>query len=158
MSSPTHALTLTPEWAWAVAHLDKRVENRTWKPPARYIGQRIAIHAGKSRPDWDAVDLMAGCAGWRVQRYAHVYERPGVRIVFPGPALVRGAIVATAVVRSVREVSQRDIVGWEAGPFCWDLADVRVLSRPVACPGALSLWALPDFVRADVERQEVPGV
>jgi hypothetical protein len=143
MAADLRALTLTPEWAWAVCHLGKRVENRTWRPPARHIGKIIAIHAGKARPDWDGVDLMAGCAGWRVQRYAHVYERPGVRVVFPGSNLVRGAIVALATVRGVRDVDQRDAVQWECGPVCWDLDEVRVLARPVPCKGALGLWRVP---------------
>ena len=73
------ALTLTPEWAWAVTALDKRVENRTWRPPERMIGQRIAIHAGKARPDIGAVELMAGCSGWRVTRDAHMFEKYGLR-------------------------------------------------------------------------------
>ena len=42
------AITLWPEWCFAITKLDKRVENRTWKPPAALIGQRIAIHAGKN--------------------------------------------------------------------------------------------------------------
>lgn len=152
MASDLRALTLTPEWAWAVCHLGRRVENRTWAPPRAIVGQRIAIHAGKARPDWDAVDLMAGCAGWRVQRYAHVYERPGERLVFPGAKLTRGAIVATALLRGAREVSQRAAVGWECGPWCWDLDDVQVLSTPVPCTGALGLWRVSAEVAALVGR------
>jgi len=40
------ALTLWPEWIWCIDHLGKRVENRTWKPPEKFIGHRIALHAG----------------------------------------------------------------------------------------------------------------
>ena len=40
------ALTLRPVWAYSVAHLGKRIENRTWEPPDSIRGQRIAIHAG----------------------------------------------------------------------------------------------------------------
>jgi len=41
------ALTLWPEWAWAVCCLFKRVENRGYKPPASDIGAPLMIHAGK---------------------------------------------------------------------------------------------------------------
>lgn len=41
------ALTLWPEWAWAIMHLGKDVENRTWHPPKNILGQRIALHAGR---------------------------------------------------------------------------------------------------------------
>lgn len=41
------ALTIWPEWAWAIRWLGKDVENRTWHPPKSIIGKRIALHAGK---------------------------------------------------------------------------------------------------------------
>ena len=40
------ALTLWPEWAWAVCHLGKNVENRSWPIPRGMVGETIAIHAG----------------------------------------------------------------------------------------------------------------
>ena len=40
------AITLWPEWVWAIFHLGKGVENRTWAPPRKLMGQRIALHAG----------------------------------------------------------------------------------------------------------------
>ena len=46
MPSPQslQALTLWPEWAWAIVHLGKRVENRSWSIPR---GKWFALHAGK---------------------------------------------------------------------------------------------------------------
>lgn len=46
------ALTVKQPWAWATAAGIKPVENRAWRPSPKVIGQRIAIHAGKSF-DWD---------------------------------------------------------------------------------------------------------
>jgi hypothetical protein len=40
------AITLFPEMAFAVAHLGKDTENRTWWPPKYYKGD-LAIHAGQ---------------------------------------------------------------------------------------------------------------
>lgn len=40
------ALTIWPEWAFAICHLEKRIENRSWRPPASLVGKRMAIHAG----------------------------------------------------------------------------------------------------------------
>ncbi len=42
------ALTLWRPYSWCISHLDKRVENRDWPMPARVLGQRVAIHAGKT--------------------------------------------------------------------------------------------------------------
>lgn len=49
MGLPTHALTLWRPWAWAIIHGPKRVENRTWKPPASFIGKRIGIHVFRQK-------------------------------------------------------------------------------------------------------------
>ncbi|MCB9603308.1 MAG: hypothetical protein H6722_27065 [Sandaracinus sp.] len=35
------ALTLHAAWAYAVRSLGKRIENRTWTPPAALIGERL---------------------------------------------------------------------------------------------------------------------
>jgi hypothetical protein len=40
------ALTLKAPWATAIAKLGKDIENRSWRPPAAIIGERIAIHEG----------------------------------------------------------------------------------------------------------------
>jgi len=52
MTRPLHAITLHPEWSWAIAYipepLAKRCENRTWTPSPRQLqpGDWLAIHAG----------------------------------------------------------------------------------------------------------------
>lgn len=53
-----------------------------------------------------------------------------------------------------RAVDPLDAVGWEAGTWCRDLADVQVLARPVPCKGALGLWRVPPEIAARV-REEV---
>ncbi|MBR8638680.1 ASCH domain-containing protein [Streptomyces tuirus] len=47
------ALTIRQPWAGAIAHQTKRVENRSWKLPAKHEGARILIHAG-AEPDRNA--------------------------------------------------------------------------------------------------------
>ena len=42
------ALTLKQPWAYLICVGIKDIENRTWKCPKKYIGQRILIHAGSS--------------------------------------------------------------------------------------------------------------
>ena len=131
------ALTLKQPWAWAVAHAGKRVENRTWRPPAALIGQRIAIHAGVAY-DGDAFlgDLLF-CLGSPLREPArrhHVY----------------GAVVATAVIDRVVTDSGSP---WFCGPFGWVLRDVVTLREPVPCKGALGLWTLSHEVEEAVARQ-----
>ena len=139
------ALTLIQPWAWCITHAGKRVENRTWPPPAPLLGERFAIHAGVSRSGAETVD--------------HLAEQG---IVVTGPVHF-GAIVATVQLVGVsrdlgpmtiadgcdaRRILALAMTQWRMGPIGWVLDDVRVLSEPVPCRGAQGLWTLP----ADVER------
>lgn len=133
------ALSIKQPWLWAITDLDKRVENRTWRPPADVIGERIALHAGKTS-DW---------AGYMVL-YRIIDRRA------PSP-LPHGAIVATATVMGW--VSDKpyencciynhvDIAAcledrWYFGPFGWLLDEVRKLPEPIPCRGWLGLWDVP---------------
>lgn len=74
MSKPRRrALTLWPEWVYAIVHLGKRIENRGWPPPESLIGQPFALHAGKSiggngrdpRLDVGSMLQIASDAGYR---------------------------------------------------------------------------------------------
>lgn len=133
------AVTLTPEWAWAVCHLDKRVENRTWAP-YQFVGQTFALHAGAAKPQWRAVEIMACCADWSMYGYARDFKKGDTIVNRPDRKLVTGAIVATFTLAGIRAVRDVDAVGWECGPFCWDFADVKLLDRPIPCRGMLGLW------------------
>lgn len=57
IKDPLYALTVWQPWAWALFH-GKPVENRTWHPPKRLLGQVVAIHAGKTY-ERDAYDTIA---------------------------------------------------------------------------------------------------
>lgn len=137
------ALTLHQPWAFAVAHLGKDVENRTWRPPEQVIGVRIAIHAGR-KFDTDTLPWFFG---------------RGLINVPLTPVL--GAVVATAVVAGVAEHADSvwfsGSVGafWFTGPIGWVLRDVVALAEPVPCRGAQGLWTVPNDVEQRVTAQEV---
>jgi len=134
------ALSIKQPWLWAITHLDKRIENRTWKPPEAIIGRQIALHASKA-------DDRAG--------YAAIREISGVEAP---PDLPRGAIIATArVVGFYDEISgfSGDPVAvkdkWFFGPYGWVLSDIRPLPKPISCPGALGLWEIPPGLLVDLK-------
>ena len=41
------AISIKQPWAYAIMHLGKDVENRTWDLPRKFIGKTVLIHAGK---------------------------------------------------------------------------------------------------------------
>lgn len=138
------ALTLYPEWAYAIAHLGKRVENRTWKRDSM-VGQMLAIHGGKNiggAPKQDWAYHATGMIG--------VAKAAGAPM--PDPITLRslleqgqGIVAVARVVRFVRQLRLDDPAApWFFGPWGWMLDQVRVLPRPVPCRGSQGLWPVPD--------------
>lgn len=165
------AITIWPEWVFAIEHLGKRVENRRWNPTRKglRIGDRFALHAGKyigGRPGVEVgreaisgLMFMAERAGWVADEYrlfsgdgADVVFRNGTRMVeFDMNEISRSAVVAVA---TLADVTRESLSPWAvAGEMHWELADVVVLLEPVLCRGHQMLWNLPAGVEIDVQRQ-----
>lgn len=51
------AISIRQPWASLIAHGIKDIENRTWKCPQKYIGQRVLIHSLKNtvKDGWKAL-------------------------------------------------------------------------------------------------------
>lgn len=133
------ALTVRQPYAHAIAHLTKRIENRTWQPNRLRHGDRFAIHAGAGLDDVriDGIDMALD-------------------------AVARSAVVAVAtfggIVRDVRDLSAgafpvQQQRAWWTGPLAWVLLDVVALAKPVACSGARGLWELDEDTLTKVKRQ-----
>lgn len=136
------ALTVKQPWAWAIAHHEKRVENRTWKPkdPPDFL----AIHAGKKDRDYVRSALN------------HLEGQKGIPIKdLPHPDLIPyGAVVAVSKIARIVEDRAELPAGqdrWWDGPVGWVLEDVTPID-PVECRGALGLWDLPPDVLAQVRK------
>lgn len=162
------SLTIWQPWASLIVGSpdvppQKPVENRSWRPPESLVGERIAIHAGKTM-DGDAFhDVITA---QRLGPVRSPYRTPGD---FP-----RGAVVGVATLDRVialqhgrdelslfddrfQYISPATIATWGLdadelrfffGPVGWVFRDRRHLAEPVSCKGAQGLWSLP----SDVER------
>jgi hypothetical protein len=157
------ALTLWPEWAWAIAWLDKRVENREWRPGDEWLCRRFAIHAGKNiggRPGkrarsegLDAFVETAYVAGWDLEPCVRGddvtmrFRRSG-DAKFSESTIVRSGVVAVATLEDVIDEWRRypdDSLRsspWFVGRFGWVLSAVVRLPEPVMVGGAQRLWSL----------------
>lgn len=171
--APIRALTLHPEWAWAVAHLGKDVENRKWHPHKWVLAELkarrsvyLAIHAGLSfggmstvlrREHLTPVITMAERAGWSAEsaggwvKFTHPSE-DDVLLPWARRGVSTSAIVA---VGRLEGASQDSASPWYAGgdQYGWELADVVTLPSPVRSRGRQGLWNLEPDVLAAVRVQ-----
>ena len=151
-------LSLTQPWATLVAIGAKKVETRSWSPS--YRGQ-IAIHASKGFPRWAraicgdeplfrAALFKGGFRGWA--------DLPLGKIV---------AVVDLVEVKStgckgnqyradwVHELTTQERWFGDYGPerFGLFLSDIKRVSKPIPCKGALGLWAVPEDIAHLVAEQ-----
>ena len=144
-------LTVRQPWASAIADGAKTIENRSRKPPARLIGQWIAIHAGLAYESGDAHRL----------RQCGIYDAP-----LQGHA-PRGVIIAVARVVGWVSITRDRVVHsdtlterrgaevvrseWFMGPVGIVLADVRKLPTPLPMRGALGWQRVPEALQAALD-------
>lgn len=116
------ALSIRPPWAWAILHLGKTIENRTWR--TRYRGP-ILLHASKvvSVEDYEVV-----------ARHAK-----RLRIRMPNiERLPRGGIVGKA---SLVDIVEKHSSSFFVGPFGWVLENAKPV-RFYEAKGKLGLFEL----------------
>lgn len=110
------ALSVRPEWSWAIFYAGKIVENRSWA--TRHRG-RLLIHASL-RPDREARPFMATL---------------GIEV----PAVVpRGVILGSVVLADV--VTDSTSPWAEPGCKHWLLTDPEPWPEPVPAKGDLGIW------------------
>ena len=141
------ALTLHQPWASLIAHGVKSIETRSWAPPQSLLGQRIAIHAGKTR-------VVSGRL--HTATLSAILELYGIGW---DDRIPLGAIVATALLADARQVaveragrvlaSSPSYTGWiepdpygdfSTGRWLWFLMGVEPCNPPVPAVGHQGLW------------------
>lgn len=152
---PLSCLTLLRPWEICFTATEaelgvrrKDIENRVWPPPAKYIGTRIALHAGKG---WDE----SGAAFMR-----------GLGV--PQPVIDRSEPSRIVAVVKINAKWERGTLRtadpdfpydspWLFGPWAWWVSDIQVLRTPVPCNGHQGLWRVPE-ADARLVRSQVQGL
>jgi hypothetical protein len=164
------ALTLHPEWAFAVHKLGKRVENRSWKPPEHLWRGPFAIHAGKSiggKPGLaatlaglDDVAEMANHAGWWVGLLSEGYRfRLGTDapwIEMAPRTVTTSAILGVATLTSHVATNVTGLPWKVLGQHGW-VFEYHPLPTPIPCRGAQGLWTVPGDALRQI-REALPDV
>ncbi len=132
---PMRALSIRPPCAWAIAHSDKRIENRSWSTP--YRGP-LVIHASQKFTAAETAEL----------------EKILGNTVDPS-VFARSAFVAIAelvIVDKAETVVPNAQARWLSGPYAWLLENVRTFTVPIPARGRLGLWRPTDDQRTAIER------
>ena len=130
------ALSIRQPWAYAILHLGKDRENRTWQNG--FTG-RLIVHASKT--------IDQGAVLWL---RSQGYEIP--------TALPTGALVGEVTVTGCRRASARalgrsrmpecawaaipGVSDWEEGPYCFELADPEAWENPIRYAGSLGFFTV----------------
>lgn len=113
------ALSIMQPWAYAILHLGKDIENRTWR--THYRGP-LLVHAGK-KIDTAAVERLTDIGFTLPRRFD------------------RGGIVGEIeLVDCVPEESLDPDRQWANGPFCWVLRNPMPAKSFQPCRGQLGIF------------------
>jgi hypothetical protein len=167
------ALTLHQPGASAIATGAKVHETRGWAPPKSLIGERIAIHAGKSfgpggktaAREWvlAALELPDHKAWMREAKIIMYLDRVwdiNYSTIPQGVVLctVRVAeVLPTKAVRNSVEDTDYELGDYGPNRFAWRLDELRRLPAPVPLRGAQGLFNLPRDVEGAIHEQENHG-
>lgn len=146
-------LTLWRPWSASIVHGPKRVENRPWAPPLRFLDQGlwIAVHAGRT---WDREGASFLALHWNIAQAVHASGRNVEnRAHWPEKFRDEGVV---GIARVARVIRFDDLTGREKaehpmafGPWCWFLDSVRSF-EPIPLRGAQGLFTLPHDVEASL--------
>ena len=162
------AISLHQPWASLLAAGIKPHETRSWCPPARLIGERIAIAAAKRPPQPaefspELIAVIAQAGGLRQL----IRRQPGAGVGFDSDdCLPLGAVIATVRLAGWLRIDGNDgwgrVSGWlhradgrapsresvaihptgdySPGRYVWLVDQIRVLSEPVPVRGWQGFW------------------
>ena len=149
------AISVRQPWASLIVNGVKDIENRTWKCPEKYIGQRVLIHASMG---WNK-DLAEICLGDLVKRHLenlrliHRYDDEetgykGYSFSFPHGAIIGSVKIVDCVVNhssiwaeSSKQVEiDKLIVEQEKPIYNWVLANPILFEQPIPCKGRLGFF------------------
>lgn len=179
------SLTIWPEWVYAILHLGKNVENRVWKAGRTLLGNRIAIHSGVHfggiktknciQNFWPVIEIARSMGYSYEDIYSEVGGKhwvgfdvfsPEGKKMFPMDSriIMRGAIVATAVVQSCSFLYSGDKryadgmpkTAWsEEGKYGWRLSDIDILKEPIPAKGKQRVWKVsPEDMEKILEQRD----
>ena len=143
------AITIKQPWASLIVEGIKDIENRTWKCPQKYIGQRVLIHASASKTldhtpldeiysEQQLSDLLS-----RFTEY-ELCERE-----YPHGAIIGSVEIVDCVINHPSIWAEKTPLDRQLENICiwnWILAYPTEFPEPIPCKGKLSFWDYPNIL------------
>lgn len=121
------AISIKQPWASLIAHGIKDIENRTWKCPQKYIGQRVLIHAS------------ANVGFGRIVNEVAIFKLYIQKLGIECKKLPHGAIIGSVII--VDCVQNHPSVWAEKDCWNWVLKDAVLFDDPIEnVKGKLGFW------------------
>lgn len=128
------AISIKQPWASLIAHGIKDIENRTWKCPQKYIGQRVLIHASSAK----------GVRTWSNNQDDELRKDRAVYFNCVYDKFPKGVIIGSVVIADC--VQNHPSVWAEKGCWNWVLKDAVLFDKPIMnVKGKLSFWEFSYF-------------
>lgn len=134
------ALPLWQPWASLVAMGAKRVETRSWPAPAAILGERVAIHACKTR------DHIALCETFPFDRHIRDAAHLPLGALVGTVLVVRCSEITDASADALEESLPEEFAlgNYMSGRFAWVLRDAQPFVEPVPFRGMQGIFDVPD--------------
>ena len=123
------AISIKQPWASLIVHGVKNIENRSWRCPEKYIGERILIHAS-ARP------VVGGITALSLDQLKIAIENRFTEIPFN--ELPLSAIIGSVEITDC--VINHPSIWAERGVYNWVLANPILFPTPILAKGKLSFW------------------
>ncbi|MBN1989386.1 MAG: ASCH domain-containing protein [Bacteroidales bacterium] len=134
-----NAITIKQPWAWLACNGIKPIENRTWKLPKKYFGQRILIHAGADKA-LDKMPLNSIYSNEQLKELLFLFTE----IELCKMTFAHGAIIGAAQITDC--VTNHPSVWAMEGYYHWVLEFPQLFSEPIPAKGKLSFWDYPNIL------------
>ncbi len=131
-SKRLRCLSIHQPWSWLICAGAKRIENRTWKTDFRGT---IAIHASTSQ------SVLRDCLS----------EIASDQTEFKLTDFAFGAIIGLADIVDIQVYGREHESDFCAsGPYCWRMANSRLLKKPIPLTGKQNLFDLDDAMTSKI--------
>jgi predicted transcriptional regulator len=144
------AITIKQPYASLIVEGIKDIENRTWKCPEKYIGQRVLIHSSSSEK-YDKLPLDKMFTESQLSRLYEKYtETELCKRVYPFGAIIGSVEIVDCVVNHPSIWAEKTeepleyYTGEEEFGYCtiynWVLANPIKFPKPIPAKGKLGFW------------------